>query len=207
MRRSLLRGHPHVHILVPGGGLTADQLRWVRVKDANFLVPQVKLAARFKGRLKAWLQQEHPELFRKVPAKVWWRKWVADVQPVGSGEAALKYLAAYLARPPLHESQLEHFDERTVTFRHRENDGTQKRATVSGGEFLRRFLQHVLPKGFQRVRHTGWRGGAAKKKWARILALLDWKPAEVVKPAPVPPPVCPGCGKTMLLIGTRPRAP
>ena len=79
--------------------------------------------------------------------------------------------------------------------------------TVSGAEFLRRVLQHVLPKGFQRVRHFGWRGGAAKKKWARLLALLDWRPAEVVKTLPLPPPQCPGCGKPMVLIGTRPRAP
>jgi hypothetical protein len=202
-----LRYHPHVHLLVPGGGLTFDPLRWLRVKDAAFLVPQVKLAARFKGRLKAWLQKEHPDLFAQVPAKVWWIKWVADVQPVGTGQAALKYMAAYLCRPPLHESQLEAGDEQTVTFRYRENGGAQKRCTVSGSEFLRRVLQHVLPKGFQRVRHFGWRAGAARKKWARILALLDWRAPAAVKPAPAPAPQCPSCGKAMILIGTRPRAP
>jgi hypothetical protein len=94
-----------------------------------------------------------------------------------------------------------------VTWRWRENDGTPKRCTVSGEEFLRRVLQHVLPKGFQRVRHFGWRSGAARKKWARLQALLDWKPPVEIAPAPVPPPVCPGCGKPMTLIGTRPRAP
>ena len=205
-----LRYHPHVHLLVPGGGLTFDQLRWVRVKDREFLVPQAKLAARFKGRLKAWLKKEHPELFAQVPAQVWWMKWVADVQPVGTGEAALQYLAAYLCRPPLPESQLESADEKNVTFRYRANGaqgGAVQRVTVSGAEFVRRVLQHVLPKGFQRVRHFGWRGGAAKKKWARILALLDWKPALVVKAAPAPPPLCPGCGQPMLLLGTFPRAP
>ena len=64
-----LRYHPHVHLLVPGGGLTADQLRWLRVKDPAFLVPQVKLAARFKGRLKAWLQRDHPDRFRRCRPK------------------------------------------------------------------------------------------------------------------------------------------
>ncbi len=202
-----LRYHPHVHLLVPGGGLTPNRRRWVRVKDAEFLLPQVKLAARFKGRLKAWLKQEEPELFQRVPAKVWWLKWVADVQAVGSGAAALKYLAAYLCRPPLHESQIERWDEKSVTFRYRENGGEQRRRTVNGQEFVRRFLQHVLPKGFQRVRHSGWRGAAAKAKWNRILALLDWQRPDVVKPAPTPPPKCPGCGKTMFWIGTLPRAP
>lgn len=176
-----LRYHPHVHLLVPGGGLTANQLRWIRVKDAAFFLPQVKLAARFKGRLKAWLKAEHPELFQQVPAKVWWVKWVADIQAVGSGEAALKYLANDLCKPPLHESQLEAADRQSVTYRYRANGGEVKRATVSGEEFVRRFLQHVPPKGFQRVRHYGWLGAAAQAKRARIAALLDWK-------APVPQP-------------------
>lgn len=202
-----LRYHPHVHLLVPGGGLTADQLRWVRVKDAGFFLPQVKLASRFKGRLKTWLQQEQPVLFKKVPARVWWMKWVADIQPVGSGQAALKYLAAYLCRPPLHQSQLEQWSPQSVTFRYRENGGSVKHSTVSGEEFVRRLLQHVLPKGFQRVRHYGWLGAAANEKRERIHALLDWKPPDLKQPAPVPPPMCPGCGKTMRLIGTVSRKP
>ena len=202
-----LRYHPHVHLLVPGGGLTANRLRWVRVPNGEFLVPQVKLAARFKGRLKAWLKTEQPELFAQVPAQVWWRKWVVDVQPVGGGEAALKYLANYLCQPPLQEHQLERDAATGVTFRYRDNHGAVHRATVSGEEFLRRFLQHVLPKGFQRVRHYGWRGAAAKDKWARILALLDWRPPVLVSHAPLPTPKCPGCGQTMFLLGTLPRAP
>jgi hypothetical protein len=203
-----LRYHPHVHLLVPGGGLTADQLRWLRVKDARFLFPQVKLAARFKGRLKAWLQEHQPELFPAVPEKVWWINWVADIQPVGSGEVALKYLANYLCKPPLHDAQIEHCDASTVTFRYRDNGGVQKHQTVSGSEFVRRFLQHVLPRGFQRVRHYGWLGAAAGAKRQRIAALLDWKPPPPPPVAPhTPPPLCPGCGKAMFLIGPLPRAP
>jgi hypothetical protein len=203
-----LRYHPHVHLLVPGGGLTANQLRWVRVKDREFLVPQVKLASRFKGRLKAWLQAEQPTLFRAVPAKVWWVKWVADVQPVGSGEAALQYLANYLCKPPLQESQIQAWDQQRVTFRYRENGGTPKRGTVSGGEFVRRVLQHVLPKGFQRVRHYGWLGAAAQKKRERIAALLDWRaPLPQLSPFNSQPPKCPGCGQVMRLIGSVARKP
>jgi Putative transposase/Transposase zinc-binding domain len=202
-----LRYHPHVHLLVPGGGLTADQLRWVRVKDPQFFLPQVKLAARFKGRLQAWLQAEHPELFKRVPAKVWWVKWVADVQPVGSGAAALKYLANYLCQPPLHESQIEQWDQQRVTFRYRANGGTVKRGTVSGQEFVRRVLQHVLPKGFQRVRHYGWLGAAAQAKRERIAALLDWRAPTLLPPPPRPPPKCPGCGQVMVLIAAVARKP
>ena len=203
-----LRYHPHVHLLVPGGGLTPNRLRWVRVPDDQFLVPQVKLAARFKGRLKAWLQEHEPELFQQVPAKVWWQKWVADVQAVGGGEAALKYLANYLCAPPLREHQIERDDATGVTFRYRANGGEPRRGTVSGEEFIRRVLQHVPPKGFQRVRHYGWRGAAARARWERILALLDWRPPALqLSPGNSQPPKCPGCGKTLFLIGTLPRAP
>jgi len=202
-----LRYHPHVHLLVPGGGLTTNQLRWVRVKDATFLFPQVKLAARFQGRVRAWLQKEQPELLAAVPKKVWWKKWVADVQPVGSGEAALKYLAAYLCRPPLHENQLVAANATHVTFRYREAGGAQKTCTVRAEEFLRRFLQHVLPRGFQRVRHYGWLGGAAAAQRARIAALLDWRAPAVIKPAPGPPPKCPACGQPMRCLAHLPRAP
>ena len=202
-----LRYHPHVHLLVPGGGLTSNRLRWVRVKDPQFFLPQEKLASRFKGRLKSWLNEHEPELFKQVPAKVWWMKWVVDIQPVGSGEAALKYLANYLCQPPLREHQLERDTAEGVTFRYRENNGTVKHCTVSGMEFVRRILQHVLPKGFQRVRHYGWRGAAAKTKWKRILALLDWRCPVLATPLPLSPPKCPSCGQSMFLIGTMPRAP
>ena len=203
-----LRYHPHVHVLAPGGGLTRNRLRWVRVKDAEFFLPQGRLAARFKGRLKAWLKQSAPELYQQVPAKVWWLKWVVDLQPVGSGAAALQYLANYLAQPPLHESQLAAWDDQGVTFRYRDHAGMVQACSVSGEEFVRRCLQHVLPKGFQRVRHYGWRGAAAPGKWARILALLDWRaPAPQLATRNAPPPPCPACGKAMFLIGTLPRAP
>ena len=83
----------------------------------------------------------------------------------------------------------------------RSSNSVVKRCTVTGPEFVRRFLQHVLPKGFQRLRHYGWLGGAAQAKRERIAALLDWRAPALEKPAPVPPPVCPGCGNTMRLTG------
>ena len=78
---------------------------------------------------------------------------------------------------------------------------------MSGEEFVRRVLQHVLPKSFQRVRHYGWLGGAARAKRARIGALLDWRAPALVPPAPVPPPVCPSCGKTLVLVAQLARKP
>ena len=202
--------HPHVHYLVPGGGLTPDGLRWKRVADSQFLLPQAVLAARFKNRLRQHLEQEHPELLRAIPARAWRQKWVVDVQPVGRGTTALRYLAAYVQKTALSARRLVACDARTVTFTHTERaTGETKTLRLRGQEFLRRFLQHVLPTGFQRVRHFGWLSPAARKRWARIHALLDCKPA-TPPDAPAAPgwaPLCPNCQKPMRLLGTLPRWP
>ena len=202
--------HPHVHYLMPGGGLTPDGLRWKRVVDPQFFLPQAVLAARFKNRLRRWLEAEHQELLRQIPARAWRQKWVVDVQPVGRGQTALRYLAAYVQKTALSASRLVGCDERTVTFTYSDRaTGRTKMLRLRAEEFLRRFLQHVLPPGFQRVRHYGWLSPAAKARWARIHALLDWKPAESPRAvgAPCCTPGCPRCQKPMRLLGTLARSP
>ena len=134
---------------------------------------------------------------------------MADVQPVGSGEAALKYLAAYLCRPPLHESQIETWNAQSVTFRYRENGGTPKRGTVSGSEFMRRVLQHVLPKGFRRARNYGFLHPNSKKLIV-LLRLLVFKlcgktPAKSATATPTERPkwLCRCCGGVMHIVRRR----
>jgi hypothetical protein len=202
--------HPHVHYLVPGGGLTPDGLRWKRVADPQFFLPTKVLAARFKNRLRRWLEAEHQELLRQIPARAWRAAWVVDVQPVGRGQTALKYLAAYVQKTALSASRLIACDDHTVTFTHQDRaTGETKTLRLSGAEFLRRFLQHVLPTGFQRVRHFGWLSPAARKRWQRIHALLDWQPAAppTTQAAPCWAPQCPRCHKPMRLLGTFARSP
>jgi hypothetical protein len=202
--------HPHVHYLVPGGGLTPDGLRWQRVHDPAFFLPTPVLAARFKNRLRQYLEQEHQERLRQIPARAWKQPWVVDVQPVGRGQTALRYLAAYVQKTALSAARLIGCDERTVTFTHQDRaTGQTKTLRLSAHEFLRRFLQHVLPKGFQRVRHFGWLSPAATFRWQRIHALLDWKPAAPPEAAAPPcwAPRCPRCQKPMILVGPLARPP
>ena len=195
---------------MPGGGLTPDGLRWKRVPDPEFFLPQAVLAARCKNRLRQALQTHHLELFRQIPSVVWRTRWVVDVQPAGRGQSALKYLAAYVQKTALSSTRLLACDARSVTFTYRERESGQTRSCrVSGQEFLRRFLQHVLPKGFQRVRTFGWLSPAAKARWQRLQALLDWRPAVAPATAPRVPWVatCPQCQRPMRLWGTLPRSP
>jgi hypothetical protein len=200
--------HPHIHYIVAGGGLSADGLRWQRVQSATFLLPEKVLARRWRNRLRGWLAREQPELYRPIPAVVWRTDWVVDSLAVGSGVAALKYLANYVFKTALSSARILTDDERGVTFRfRRSDDGSWQTLTLAPAEFLRRFLQHVLPRGFRRVRCFGWLSPAAKTKWQRIETLLDWKrPAPPPAPA-APVPECPHCRQPLVLVGRLPRAP
>jgi hypothetical protein len=181
-----LQYHPHVHCVVPAGGLSADGLRWVRANSPDFFLPYRVLAARFRHRLRDTLRTEHPEAFRQIPAGVWRPNWVVNVQPVGSGMGALKYLAAYVYRTALGPHRILSDEQGQVTFRYQDSDDAQWHAlTLPAREFVRRFLQHQLPRGFQRVRYYGWLSAPAKTRWERIRALLDWTPP-LPQPATAP---------------------
>jgi hypothetical protein len=202
-----LRYHPHVHCVVPAGGLSSNRLRWVAPKRAGFFLPQAVLARRFRSRLHQALQA-HPELAHLSPPAAWTRDWVVDVQPVGSGEPALKYLAAYVYRTALSAERIVADDGQTITFTYQDRKDHHTHAVqLPAEQFLHRFLQHVLPQRLQRVRHFGFLSSAAKTRWERVLCLLDWSPPPPAPPTALPPPLCPRCHKPMALIGLLPRAP
>lgn len=203
-----LRYHPHVHCVVPAGGLSPDGLRWVSPRREGYFLPQAVLALRFRTRLKQALQQHHPLLFVQIPRAAWSLDWVADVQPVGTGEPALKYLAAYVYRTAFSAERIVADDGQFVTFTYKDSkDGGTRTVRLSAERFLHRFLQHVLPPGLQRVRYFGFLSAAAKASWQRVCTLLDWHPSPLVPPPPSPAPVCPRCHKPMPRVARLPRAP
>jgi hypothetical protein len=203
-----LRYHPHVHCVVPAGGLSPDRLRWISPRREGYFLPQPVLAMRFRTRLKEALQQNHLELWRQISPTAWSLDWVADVQPVGTGEPALKYLAAYVYRTAFSAERIVADDGQFVTFTYKDAK-THCTPTVrlSAEPFLHRFLQHVLPQGLQRVRHFGFLSAAAKAKWQRVCTLLAWQTPPTPASQSFPPPLCPRCKKPMALIGRLPRAP
>ena len=201
-----LQFHPHVHCVVPAGGLRSDGLCWCRPRSSDFFLPQIVLAARFRSRLKnALVDQADGDQI--LPA-VWRQKWVVDVQPAGSGESAIKYLSAYVYRTALGSQRIVKEEEGQITFKYKSNEDQQWHTlTLSAMEFIRRFLQHVLPQGFQRVRYYGWLSAAADTKWKRVLALLDWKVPACNPPPPPAPHLCPECGQALFWVGTFGRGP
>jgi hypothetical protein len=148
-----LRYHPHVHYLIPGAGLAPDRQTW-RLAKHNYLLPEKPLAKIFRAKFRDLLKKAG--LFDQVPAKIWLQDWVVDIIQVGSGEAALKYLAPYVFRVAICNRNILDLKNGQVTFRYRDSKTHASRITTLPGEhFIARFLQHVLPRGFQKVRTYG----------------------------------------------------
>jgi hypothetical protein len=148
-----LRYHPHGHFLVPGGGLTPDGQTWRRAKNP-FFVHVKPLARLFRAKFRDALRKT--ALFAQVTTATWSQDWVVDCRPVGSGETALKYLAPYVFQVALSNRRILKLENDQVTFTYKDGDsGKTKQATLAVEAFLQRFLQHVLPKGFVKVRYDG----------------------------------------------------
>jgi hypothetical protein len=144
--------HPHIHFLAPGGGLNPEG-EWVASRD-KFLVHTTPLAIIFRAKLRDELKEAG--LFERVDKGVWEKKWVVDCEPVGTGEAAFKYLAPYIFRVAISNNRIEKLEDGKVTFKYKESATDQvKRSKVTAEEFIRRFLQHVLPRRFVKIRYYG----------------------------------------------------
>ena len=169
--------HPHVHCLITGGGVSLDGQSWHPARP-DYLVPTKALAKLVAGKLKAALAKRRPDLV--VPAAVWDKPWVVHCTAWGDGaEAVLEYLARYVFRIAITNNRIVGLDDTGVTIRHKERaSGRWLRARLSGPEFLRRFLQHVLPKGLHKVRYYGlWHPSRRKQAAGARLMLQLQQPA------------------------------
>ncbi len=210
--------HPHVHLLVTAGGLSGDGTQWLAPRHQAFLVPVQALSVLFRAKICAGLKEAR--LLVHVPPGVWEKSWVVHCQPAGSGEQVLDYLGRYVFRVAISNSRLEQIDARQVIFRYRDNrTHAERRVTLSGVEFLHRFLRHVLPRGCTKVRYYGLWSPTCRERLERARTLLSAPPPPAAsEPAaitpssrlsstpaatPVPPPLparCPHCQVGTLLL-------
>ena len=234
---SALTHHPHIHMIVPGGGLSPDGTRWVACRPGFFLPVRV-LSRLFRRLFIEGLQALHragrlaffgdlTDLSDAAAFAAWLAplrktEWVVYTKPpLWRSEAVLAYLSRYTHRVAISNSRLISADAETVTFRWKDyrikNRDRQKVMRLATGEFIRRFLIHVLPNGFHRIRHYGFLASAGRKAHiARIRALLgaetpSSKDAQIADAAPLTlREPCPDCGGTMRIVetfrrGQRPR--
>jgi Putative transposase/Transposase zinc-binding domain len=149
-----LEYHPHVHYVVPGGGLSDDGTKWLPSR-ADFFLPVKALSILFRAKFRDAM--DRAGLLAEVDSAVWRQDWVVHSQAVGDGRASLKYLAPYVFRVAISDRRIVSYDDGQVTFSYRRSGSNRWRnMTVDSHEFIRRFLQHVLPNGFQKVRHYGF---------------------------------------------------
>jgi hypothetical protein len=191
--------HPHAHLLVTAGGLSRDGQHWIVPKNPAFLVPCFALSKIFRGKLRAGLKKLG--LLEQVPPSVWKEKWMVHCQHAGGGEKALDYLGRYVFRIAISNSRLERFQNGQVAFRYRDNRTQQiKQVQITAHEFIRRFLQHVLPKGLVKVRSYGlWSATNADKlekarTWLSAETFTQM-PAALLPPGSIEtsPRICPHC--------------
>ncbi len=200
--------HPHVHFAVPGGGVSQDGTRWLATPE-NFLFPEACASPIYRKKFRQAMRAA--ELEALIDARVWHKWWEVDVEPVGDGRAVLKYLAPYVLRVAISDNRIVECDEQSVTFRYTPSKSkTSKTRTVTGQEFVRGFLQHVLPTGYQKVRYYGWM--SANSRIARdsirwlVWLYLGWVYWLASGHAPQPqrntaePIRCEHCGGSMQLV-------
>lgn len=211
--------HPHLHWVVPQGGIDAEG-RWVPPKyPGRFLFPVVALSEVFRGKMLAALErlyregklnfpdelsrEQFPDQLRIAASK----KWNVEIRPPFAGpEPFLRYVGRYTHRVAITSRRLLRADEKTVTFRYKDyrREGQWREMTLAGMEFVRRFVQHILPKGFQRIRYYGWMAGNKRAEAVRRVreqlvqhaqclaaVLLEYAGARPAKP---PRHSCPYCG-------------
>jgi hypothetical protein len=241
---SAMTHHPHIHMIVPGGGISLDGMRWVRCKP-GFLLPVRVLSRLFRRLFLTALADAHAagrlrffgeiaglcrrEAFAGHLAPLRRKNWFVYAKPPFSGpEAVLAYLARYTHRVAIAYSRLITLDERGVTFRYKDyrRNGQERHRTMTlaADEFIRRFLLHVLPKGFHRIRHYGLLaspGGKANIARARELIAAPMPAVDLpaaAQHAADPDaaadqrPPCPCCGGRMMIVevfgrGGAPRGP
>ena len=187
---------------MPGAGLDSEG-RAVLVKNENFLVPQPVLRtafrAKFREKLAALTASGTP--LPAVPGTVWEKDWGVHLQPFGSGERAIQYLGAYVSLTAIGDSRIAGLTEDTVTFRwkDRANGGTPRTETLPGVDFVRRYLQHVLPRGLKAIRYYGFCHPATKAKRKSIATATGCPPpATPAEKTAAPARPCPCCGQPMV---------
>ena len=230
---SAMTHHPHVHMIVPGGGISLDGQRWIACRRPRFILPvrvlsklfrrlmlEKLIAAHTAGKLQFFGKHAHlaeRKAFAAYLAPLRRRKWYLNTKPpFGGPEAVLAYLARYTHRVAISNRRLIAADASGVTFKYKDyrikGPGRYKTMTLPPHEFIRRFLLHVLPKGFHRIRHYGFFANTSRVETIARARVLIGTAAPTIETAPgnAEADICPCCGGRMLVIerferGSHPR--
>jgi len=193
--------HPHIHYIVPGGAFSKTDGKW-HCSRIDFFLPVKAMSKIFKAKFRDIMKKNG--LYPQISADVWKQKWVVDCQAIGTSEQSIKYLAPYVFKVAISNSRIVKIEDRRVFFKYRKNKSNRWRTMdLDVMEFLRRFLQHVLPARFMKVRYYGFLHPGSCVPLEKIAALIELAFGfEIVTPKivlePPEPMICTSCGKSLV---------
>lgn len=203
----MLPYHPHIHFIVPAGGISKDRKKWLAARN-YFYLPVRALSKIYRAKFKA--EMEKLGLISQIEPSVWTTDWIVNCQAIGNPEASLKYLAPYIFRVAISDNRIVAVKDRQVTFSYRKTGSRRlRKTTLDVMDFISRFLQHVLPTGFMKVRHYGFMNGscAIKISKIRLMIVACFKDITMLlsdevqrSPEKTPGPYCSGCGGRLVYL-------
>jgi hypothetical protein len=201
----MIQYHPHIHYIAPGGAISKHDGKW-HPSRVDFFLPVKALSKLFKVKFKDEMKKAN--LFNSIPDDVWDQKWIVNCQPVGNSEHSIKYLSRYVFKVAITNSRILKIEDRKVFFKYKKPRSHRWRITkLDVMEFMRRFLQHVLPTGFMKVRYYGFMHPTSSVKIDELPSRIELAygfnidiPAKVLEP--LPPLTCSTCGGNLKYIGS-----
>jgi len=192
-----LQYHPHIHYIVPGGAISKDDSTW-HSSRIDFYLPVKAMSKIFKEKFRD--EMKTADFYSSIPPEVWKIEWNVNCQAIGSNEHGIKYLAPYVFKVAISDSRIVKVEDRKVFFRFKKSHSERWRTThLDVMEFLRRFLQHVLPTGFMKIRYYGFLHPSSSVTLDKIRELIRISYGLLIvkletQSIPVPQIMCPYCG-------------
>ena len=194
--------HPHIHYIVPGGALSKSDGKWY-CSRIDFFLPVKAMSKIFKAKFRDIIKSSG--LYPLIDSDVWKQNWVVNCQAIGAGEHSIKYLAPYVFKVAISNSRIVKLDDRRVFFKYRKHQSNRWRTmSLEVIEFMRRFLQHVLPTGFMKVRYYGFLHPGCSIPLQKVVSLIELAfgfEITVLKIVlqPPEPMICSSCSATLVL--------
>ncbi len=200
-----LQYHPHIHYIVPGGALSKINHKW-HPSRIDFYLPVKAMSIIFKAKFRD-LMKKNP-LYSQIPSKVWEQNFIVNSQAVGGSERSIKYLAPYGFKIAISDYRIVNIENRRISFKYKKSKSNRWRTMqLHVMEFMRRYLQHVLPTGFMKIRYYGFLNPNCRVSLQKISALIQTAlgffikaPKTEIKPRN--PPTCSFCGGNLIYRGS-----
>jgi hypothetical protein len=197
-----LHYHPHIHYIVPGGAISTQDQTW-HPSRSDFFLPVKALSILFRAKFQDEMNKQG--LLDNIPPELWDIPWIVNSQAVGDSSHSIEYLAPYVFRVAISNSRIVKVENDTVFFRYKKPHSNRWRTMALGAfEFIRRFLQHLLPKGFMKIRYYGFLNPASSITLTRVACLIhlafgfNLPPQEQVLTEIPAPCTCPHCGGPLI---------